>query len=424
MTIEGGTHMVEQNHASPYSMKNRLSLLALAVMFFAVGITEFISIGVLPAIAKDFNISVATAGLIVSMYALGVAIGGPILTSITSKIPRKNVLLVVILLFIIGHLLTASAPTFNIVLLGRILSAFSHGVFFAIASTVAANLVSKNRQTSAIAFIFGGFTIATAIGAPFGTYLSDLYGWRLPFYGIAALGIIALILNTFLIPSQNLKLKKPSLYKDQLKLLMNKQILIVLAITILGYGGTFVTFTYLSPILQEITGINAKSISIILVIYGVAIAIGNWVGGKLGDKKPLQALLLIFTLQAIVLLIFSFTASFKIGGIITIVLMGLLAFMSVPILQSYVLTLAHRHMPSAVDFASSLNIASFNGGVALGAYIGGIITYNFGLQHTPWVAAFMVSLGGILTLLTITLEKRHSHFIRRKNNGDSTVNHL
>ncbi|MBT2719223.1 MFS transporter [Bacillus sp. ISL-57] len=387
---------------------NRFALIALAATFFGVGITEFISIGVLPAVANEFGISVSTAGLIVSMYALGVAVGGPILTSLTAKVPRRKVLLSVIVLFIIGHIITAAAPVFSIVLTGRIISAFAHGVFFAIGSTVAVSLVPKNRQASAIAFVFGGFTVATAIGAPFGTYISDMFGWRIPFYGIAFIGLIALILNAIAIPSQQLKIETPPSYKDQLKLVRNGRILLILAVTILGYGGTFVTFTYLSPILQDIMDINAKNVSIILFVYGVAIAIGNAIGGRLGDRKPLNALLNMFIVQAVILLIFTFTAPFKVVGLITVVAMGLLAFMSVPILQSYVLTLAQRYVPSAVDVASSLNIASFNGGIALGAYVGGLTTDIIGLQHTPWMAAVMVAGGVLLTFYSMVLEKKEN----------------
>ena len=398
--------MSGHEHSLPKSKGNTFALFALAATFFGVGVTEFISVGVLPAVAKEFTISTSTAGLIVSMYALGVAIGGPILTSLTAKISRKKVLLSVIVLFIIGHIITAIAPTFSIVLTGRILSAFAHGVFFAIGSTVAASLVPKNRQASAIAFVFGGFTLATAIGAPIGTYISDIFGWRFPFYGIAFIGVIALILNAIAIPSQQLKTKTPPSYKDQLKLVRNGRILLVLAVTVLGYGGTFVTFTYLSPILQEIMGIGAKNVSIILFIYGIAIAIGNAIGGRFGDRKPLKALLYMFIVQAIILLIFTFTAPFKVVGLITVVAMGLLAFMSVPVLQSYVLTLAQRYVPSVVDVASSLNIASFNGGIALGSYVGGLTTDSMGLNHTPWVASIMVLLGVLLTFVTIGLEKK------------------
>ena len=400
------------HHLAQKSPKKRkgylLALVALAMTFFGVGITEFISIGILPGVASEFGISVSTAGLIVSMYALGVAVGGPILTSLTANIERKKVLLSVIVLFIIGHIITASAPMFSIVLIGRVISAFAHGVFFAIGSTMAASLVSPERRAGAIAFVFGGFTVATAIGAPLGTYIGEIFGWRYPFYGIALIGLLALILNAVALPSQPQKNEAQPSFKVQLKLITNGRILLALAITILGYGGTFVTFTYLSPILQEITKFSASTISIILFLYGVAIAIGNAIGGRIGNGKPLIALLYIFIIQAIILLIFTFTAPFKVAGLITVIAMGLLAFMSVPVLQAYVLTLAERYVPSAVDVASSLNIASFNAGIALGAYVGGIVTNFMGLHHTPWIAAVMVVGGVLLTICSIVLDKKES----------------
>ncbi|MDF2961032.1 MAG: hypothetical protein K0S39_2767 [Paenibacillus sp.] len=217
---------------------------------------------------------------------------------------------------------------------------------------------------------------------------------------------MALILNAVAIPSQLQKKETPPSYKDQLKLVTNGRILLVLAITVLGYGGTFVTFTYLSPILQEIMGFGAATVSIILFLYGVAIAIGNAIGERFGNRKPLNALFYIFIVQAVILLLFTFTAPFKVPGPITVIAMGLLAFMSVPALQTYVLTLAERYVPSAVDVASSLNIASFNGGIALGAYLGGAVTDIMGLHHTPWMASVMVVAGVLLTIGSLALEKR------------------
>ncbi|MCM3747355.1 MFS transporter [Paenibacillus pasadenensis] len=398
---------VQQITTSARKTGNWFALAALAVTFFGVGVTEFISIGILPGVANDFGVSISTAGLIVSMYALGVAVGGPILTSLTAKLNRKRVLLAMIVLFIIGHFITAIAPVFSLVLAGRVLSAFSHGVFFALGSTVAANLVPQNRRGSAIAFVFGGFTIATAIGAPLGTYLSEIFGWRLPFYGITLIGIIALVLNAVAIPDIKRSTGIPPSFKEQLKLITTGRILLVLAITIIGYGGTFATFTYLSPILRKLTGYGGTAISFILFLYGVAIAVGNHFGGRLGNDKPVHALFYIFLVQAVILLLFTFTAPSKTLGLINVIAMGLLAFMSVPVLQAYVLTLAERYAPSAVDFASSLNIASFNGGIALGAYIGGVVADGIGLQHTSWMAAVMVGLGALLTLGSMKLENKH-----------------
>ncbi len=195
-------------------------------------------------------------------------------------------------------------------------------------------------------------------------------------------------------------------FRDQFKLIKNGRLLLVFIITALGYGGTFVTFTYLSPLLQEVTGFEASTVTIILLVYGIAIAIGNMVGGKLSNHNPIRALFYMFFIQAIILFVLTFTAPFKVAGLITIIFMGLFAFMNVPGLQVYVVILAERFVPSAVDVASAINIAAFNGGIALGSYIGGLVTNSLGLIHTAWVGGLMVVAAVILTAWSMTLEKR------------------
>ena len=236
-----------------------------------------------------------------------------------------------LVVFIVGHLIMGFAPNFWTLLIGRVVAAVAHGVFFAIAASIAVNLAEQGKGASAIAFIFSGFTVATAIGAPFGTYLSDTFGWRVPFLGIVVVSLVSLAMTAIQVPSQKAT-TAPSV-KEQLKLAANGKILLVLLVTILGYGGTFATFTYLSPILQEITGISSKYVSIVLVGYGVMIAVGNSLGGKFGDKNPAKAVFWIFTAQSAVLLGFHFTQSNLVLGLISVALMGLAAFMSVPVLQ-------------------------------------------------------------------------------------------
>ncbi|WP_409304074.1 MFS transporter [Peribacillus sp. SCS-155] len=387
------------------SRGNSWALFALAVTSFGIGITEFISVGILPAVAKDFEISVTMAGLMVSLYALGVAVGAPILTSFTSKIPRKTLLLSVIILFTIGHGIIAFSPTFSVLIAGRILSAFAHGVFMAIATTIAASLVPENRRASAISIVFAGFTVATATGVPLGTFIGDHFGWRYPFMGIALIGVIALIANSILIPS-GMRQSASASVKDQLKLVTHGRLLLIFLITILGYGGTFAAFTYLSPLLQEVTGFKPDTVSIILFVYGIAIAIGNTVGGKVSNHNPIRALFYMFIVLAVILTVLTFTAPFKMLALITVIFMGLAAFMSVPALQVYVVILAERYVPNAVDVASALNIAAFNIGIASGAALGGLVTDSLGLIHTGWVGALMVAAAIVLTGWNIVLEKK------------------
>lgn len=385
--------------------KSTLALLALAVSAFAIGTTEFISVGLLPLIAKDLQISVTTAGLTVSLYALGVTFGAPILTSLTSSMSRKSLLLWIMIVFIIGNSIAASATSIGVLLGARVLSAFSHGVFMSIGSTIAADLVPENRRASAISIMFTGLTVATVTGVPFGTFIGQEFGWRTSFMVIVAVGIIAFIATSILVPS---KLRKGvrTTFGDQLKLLSNGRLVLLFAITALGYGGTFVVFTYLSPLLQEITGFKEETVALILLVYGVAIAIGNVIGGKAANRKPIAALFYMFIVQGIVLFILTFTAPYKAAGFITIIFMGLLAFMNVPGLQVYVVMLAERFVPSAVDVASAINIAAFNAGIAIGSYLGGVIADSIGLIHTPWIGALMVAGAVILTGRSRALERK------------------
>ncbi|MBL6007711.1 MFS transporter [Bacillus halotolerans] len=381
------------------------ALLALAISAFAIGTTEFISVGLLPLISDDLHIPVTTAGLTVSLYALGVTFGAPILTSLTSSMSRKTLLLWIMIIFIAGNTMAASASSIGILLAARVISAFSHGVFMSIGSTIAADLVPENKRASAISIMFTGLTVATVTGVPFGTFIGQQLGWRFAFMVIIAVGIIAVIANGILVPS-NLRKGTKTTMRDQLKLVTNGRLLLLFVITALGYGGTFVVFTYLSPLLQQVTGFKAGTVAIILLVYGIAIAIGNMIGGKLSNRNPIAALFYMFIVQALVLFTLTFTAPYKITGLITILFMGLLAFMNVPGLQVYVVMLAERFVPSAVDVASAINIAAFNAGIALGSFLGGVITDSIGLIHTAWIGALMVAGAVILTGWSRLLEKQ------------------
>ncbi|AIQ44251.1 MFS transporter [Paenibacillus sp. FSL R7-0312] len=391
--------------------RSTLALLALAVSAFAIGTTEFISVGLLPLIADDLNISVTTAGLTVTLYALGVTFGAPVLTSLTTRVSRKTLLLLLMLVFIAGNSLAAAAGGIGTLLAARVISALSHGLFMSIASTIAADLVPENRRASAISIMFTGLTVATVTGVPLGTFLGQQLGWRAAFTAIVVIGILALIANLILVPAGLRKGTRTPL-REQVKLVTNGRLLLAFAITALGYGGTFVVFTYLSPLLHEISGFQEKTVAVILLVYGIAIAIGNVIGGRAANRKPMNALFYMFALQAAVLLIFTFTAPFKTAALITIFFMGLLAFMNVPGLQVYVVMLADRFAPGARDVASAVNIAAFNAGIAIGAYLGGLVTDHMGLIHTAWVGAVMVFGAVLLTAWSRALENRDERMQR------------
>ncbi|AOK90873.1 MFS transporter [Paenibacillus polymyxa] len=390
---------------SPESKRSIWPLLALAVSAFAIGTTEFISVGLLPLIAEDLHISVTMSALTVTLYALGVTIGAPVLTSLTSSVSRKTLLLWIMIIFIAGNSLAAVSSGIALLLIARVISAFAHGVFMSIGSTIAADLVPDDRRASAISIMFSGLTVATVTGVPLGTYIGQQWGWRAAFMAIVVVGVVALIANLILLPSTLRKGNKTP-FREQVKLVTNGRLLLAFIITALGYGGTFVVFTYLSPLLHDITGFQQSTVTFILLLYGIAIAIGNVIGGKAANRKPLSALFYMFLIQAVILFLLLFTAPFKTAGLITIFFMGLLAFMNVPGLQVYVVMLAERFAPKAVDVASAVNIAAFNAGIAIGAYVGGIVTDSLGLIHTAWIGSIMVFVAVLLTGWSRMLEKR------------------
>ena len=375
-----------------------IALYALTIAAYAIGTTEFVIVGLLPTVANDLTITLPLAGLIVSVYALGVTFGAPVLTALTGGVARKPLLLGLMLLFIAGNTLASVSPDYEVLLVARVLSAFAHGVFFSVGATIAADLVPENRRASAIALMFMGLTVAIVTGVPLGTFIGQTFGWRATFAAVAELGLVAFVAIAALLPG-NIRKAPPASLIDQLSVLGSGRLLIVFAMTTLGYGGTFVAFTYLATILQTITGFAAGHVSLILVLYGVAIAVGNLVGGRIANHNPVRALAFIFLALAVVLGLFTFTATAKLPALVTLAALGFLSFATVPGLQLYVVQLAQRFRPGAVDTASALNIAAFNLGIALGAWLGGLIVASpLGLGATPWVGA-LLSVGALLLTL-------------------------
>jgi len=383
-----------------------LAIFALTIAAYAIGTTEFVIVGLLPTVAQDLHITLPLAGLIVSVYALGVTFGAPVLTALTGRIERKPLLLGLMALFVVGNTAAALSPSYELLLVARVLSAFAHGVFFSVGATIAADLVPENRRASAIAMMFMGLTVAIVTGVPLGTFIGQTFGWRATFWGVSLLGVIAFAGIAVLLPS-NLKKAAPSSLLDQVRVLGSGRLLLVFGMTALGYGGTFVTFTYLASILEQVTGFQASSVSLILVLYGLAIAVGNIAGGRIADRNPVKALTVLFALQAVVLVLFSFTALSPLWTLATLAALGFLSFANVPGLQLYVVQLAKEHRPGAVDVASALNIASFNLGIALGAWIGGMVVASpLGLGATPWVGAVLVAGAFVLTVWSGALDRR------------------
>lgn len=383
-----------------------LALWALALSAFAIGTTEFVIVGLIPTIAASLGVSVPSAGLLVSLYALGVAVGAPVLTALTGRIPRKQLLLGLMVLFTVGNLLAWLAPGYLSLMTARVLTGLAHGVFFSIGSTIATGLVAKEKAASAIALMFTGLTVALVTGVPLGTFIGQTFGWQSTFLAVSLLGVIAVVGSWILVPN-DIPMSKPSSLATQLAVLKQPRLLLVYAMTTLGYGGTFIAFTYLAPILQDVSGFSASSVSLVMLVYGVSVAFGNIWGGKLADRHgPVRALQIVFSLLAVVLLVLTFTASNMWLALGTVLLWGAVAFGNVPGLQVYVVQRAERDAPAAVDVASGLNIAAFNMGIALGAWGGGLVVSHVGLMATPWIGAVVVLGALALTTLAGWLDRR------------------
>jgi len=383
-----------------------IALLALTLSAFAIGTTEFVIVGLLPNVAADLSISIPSAGLLVSLYALGVAVGAPVLTALTGKLPRKALLLSLMALFTAGNLLAWQAPSYETLVAARILTGLAHGVFFSIGSTIATGLVPREKAASAIAVMFTGLTVALVTGVPLGTFIGQHFGWRETFLAVSALGVVAFIGSAIFVP-RHITHTPPASLLQQAKVLAEPRLLLVYAKTAIGYGGTFIPFTFLAPILTDISGFSAGAVGWVMLVYGVSVAVGNLWGGRLADRLgPIPALRIIFALLAAVLLLLQFTAPYPWLAVGTVLLWGAVAFGNVPGLQVYVVKQAERFTPQAVDVASGLNIAAFNLGIAGAAWAGGLIVTHLGLQHTPWIGALVVLVSLALTQWSGVLDRR------------------
>lgn len=384
------------------------ALWALTISAFAIGTTEMVIVGLLPTVAADLAVSIPSAGLLVTVYALGVAVGAPVLTALTNKIARKPLFIYLMLLFVAANLSAGLAPGYISLMLARIISGFAHGVFFSTGATVAAAIVPPNKRASAIAIMFAGLTVSLAVGVPLGTFTGQHLGWRATFLGVAGLGIIGLTANSILLP-ENIPNEVFAPVKKQFSVLVNKRLVIAFLTTIFNYGGVFLVFTYLSPLLMEITGLSPNAVNLVLLIFGVAIATGNLIGGRLANQAPLKALLLMLVLQAVTLLLFTCTVNYTLPAIITLFAIGALMFATVPASQLYVVQTAEQFNPGLSNVASSFNIASFNAGIALGAWLGGwVVSSALGLKSTPWSGAVLMVIAIGLVFVSFWINKKNS----------------
>lgn len=381
----------------------RIPLYALAASAFAIGTTEFVIMGILPDVARDLGVSLPAAGWLISGYALGVAFGAPLMAALTGSLKRKTALQLLMLIFIVGNISSALADSYSGVMISRIVTSFTHGAFFGIGAVVAAGLVAPERRASAVALMFSGLTLANVIGVPLGTLIGQEFGWRATFVGVTVLGVIAQLALWFLLPAKLQADEERVSMRREMVVLRNPLVLIALATTVLGFGGVFAVFTYITPLLQEISGFSDKAVAGILLLFGVGLTVGNLWGGRLADTHPLRALRLELAALALIMAALSFVLSIQWLTILTIFVWGVAAFATVPALQMQIVAKAE----GAPNLASTLNIGAFNIGNALGAWLGGLmLIQGWGLSSLPWVAAAMAIGALLLVVLSLQLENR------------------
>jgi MFS transporter, DHA1 family, inner membrane transport protein len=377
------------------------ALLALAISAFGIGTTEFVIMGLLPEVAADFGVSIPSAGLLISGYALGVVVGAPVLTALASRVPRKIVLVALMGLFIAGNVLSALAPSYGLLMTGRVVAALSHGAFFGVGSVVAASLVAPAKQASAIALMFTGLTVANVLGVPAGTALGQAFGWRSTFWVVSALGVIGALGVLALVPHQE-RASEAGL-RGELAVFRRPQVWLALAMTALGFAGVFASFTYIAPMMTEVAGFSSGAVTWLLVLFGAGLFAGNLLGGRAADRKLMPSLYVILAALALVLVAFVFTAHAQVPAAITIALFGAAGFATVPPLQARVMAKAE----GAPALASAANIAAFNLGNAGGAWLGGQ-AINAGLGYTApnWIGAVLAAAGLAVAVVSGLLDRK------------------
>lgn len=376
-------------------MKINFPLLALAIGAFGIGTTEFSPMGLLPVIAQGVDVSIPAAGMLISAYAIGVMVGAPLMTLLLSHRARRNALLFLMAIFTLGNVLSALSPDYTTLMLSRIITSLNHGAFFGLGSVVAASVVAKEKQASAVATMFMGLTIANIGGVPAATWLGGAIGWRMSFLATAGLGVIAMVSLYFSLPKGSAG-ERPDVRKE-LAVLMRPQVVSALLTTVLGAGAMFTLYTYISPVLHRITDATPAFITAMLVLVGVGFSIGNYLGGKLADRSVTATLKGFLLLLIVIMVAIPWLARSEIGAAISMVVWGAATFAVVPPLQMCVMRVAHE----APGLSSSVNIGAFNLGNALGAAAGGaVISGGLGYTVVPVTGAIIAGMALLLVLLS------------------------
>ncbi|HBV04031.1 arabinose transporter permease [Mammaliicoccus lentus] len=382
--------------------KYPLAIWILSLGAFAIGMTEFVIMGLLPNIARDLNVSVSDAGQLITGYALSVAIGGPIIVLATYKLPRKNLLILLMAIFIIGNGIGSFAPNYGSLMISRVIAALAHGSFFGIGSLFAANMVAPHKRASAMALMFMGLTLSNIIGVPFGTFIGQLLGWKMTFVVISVLGLFTLIGIIKYVPNQ--EETQPISIKNELNVLKDLKLWLTLGVTLFGFSSVFAYFTYISQILINVSNIEERWISFVLIIFGVGVTLGNIIGGRLADWNLNKALQIIFVIFPIYIFLMYYIQNYSVLMVVGIFVFGLIGFSMSPSLQ-FKSTIVSQDAPM---LASTLNQSAFNIGNALGAAIGGVVVSQLGTENLALVAPFLTIIGLIFLILEQALSKKRA----------------
>ncbi|NTU18915.1 MFS transporter [Brevibacillus sp. HB1.2] len=383
----------------------------LFILTFVLGTSEFVIISLLSDVASELGISISTVGSLVSAFAISFAIGTPILTAIFSRFAKYPLMLTLIGIFITGNILTALSETYVLLLVSRILTAVVTGVLIALAMAVASETMPAEKRGTAISIIFSGFTIASVIGVPLGTFIGQWGGWQMAFWFAALLGIISLLASAVTIP-KGLKGSSSSLQK-QIGLLTNTRIIIAFFIPALSIAATYTVYTYLTPLLQEVLFVPDQTISLVFLLYGVISIFSTLIGGKLAAHNGIGKFRYVYLMQAAILASLYVSSHTLLGGFISLSFMALVVYIMNSTMQLYFIDLSDKHFPAARDLASSLTPVSVNVGIALGSALGGFITTNRELIDVSWVGAIVAIAASLLTFISYSLDRKalsfHNH---------------
>lgn len=377
------------------------ALLALAVGAFAIGTTEFVMMGVLPLAAADLGVSVPTAGNLISGYALGVVIGAPALTILGTRLPRKAMLVATMSLFTVGNVLFVLSPSVGLGTAFRFLAGLPHGAFFGVGAIVAASLMGEGNRAKAVSMMFMGLTLANVVGVPLGTLLGTQVGWRVTFAGVAAAGFVAVGAIVRWVPGQGRLATEQASVLEQIAAFRSPQVHLVLAIITFGLGGTFACLSYLTPVLTDVSGYSQRGVTLLLVLAGLGMTAGNFLGGRVADKALMPGLYVALIGLAVVLGAFTITSGDKVAAAVTVFVIGVVGFMVAPIMQALIMEKAGGAPLVSAAVQSAFNIAN-----SIGAHVGGlVIAHGLGLVSANVVGSVLSALGLLLAVVSGTVDR-------------------